>query len=103
MKAGIVLATGATPIATHAAPAAALDVRAFIDERPVGSYQLLVAVICGLIVSVDVFAAQAMGYVAPALTTALHIPRSLLGSVISAGLVGMMVGALASGPIADRI
>ena len=57
---------------------------------------------CGLIVFVDGFDAQAMGYVAPALSAALDIPRAVLGSVISSGLVGMMIGALASGPLADR-
>jgi MFS transporter, AAHS family, 4-hydroxybenzoate transporter len=82
---------------------AALDIREFIDQRPVGRYQLLVAVMCALIVFVDGFDAQAMGYVAPALTAALGIPRSVLGSVISSGLVGMMVGALVSGPVADRV
>jgi AAHS family 4-hydroxybenzoate transporter-like MFS transporter len=83
--------------------AAVLDIREFIDARPVGRYQVMVAIMCGLIVSVDGFDAQAMGYVAPALTAALHIPRSVLGSVISSGLVGMMVGALLSGPVADQI
>ena len=80
-----------------------LDIRQFIDERPVGRYQLLVAVMCGLIVFVDGFDAQAMGFVAPALTAALKISRGVLGSVISSGLVGMMIGALVSGPLADRI
>jgi AAHS family 4-hydroxybenzoate transporter-like MFS transporter len=84
-------------------PATVLDIREFIDERPVGRYQLLVAVMCGLIVFVDGFDAQAMGYVAPALTAALQIPRSVLGSVISSGLFGMMAGALVSGPVADRV
>jgi AAHS family 4-hydroxybenzoate transporter-like MFS transporter len=83
--------------------ATVLDARQFIDERPVSRYQLLVAAMCGLIVFVDGFDAQAMGYVAPALTAALQIPRSVLGSVISSGLVGMMVGALVSGPLADRV
>ena len=81
----------------------ALDIRRFIDERPVSRYQMRVAVMCGLIVFVDGFDAQAMGYVAPALTVALTISRSVLGSVISSGLVGMMIGALVSGPLADRI
>ena len=58
---------------------------------------------CGLIVFVDGFDAQAMGFVAPALTAALKISRGVLGSVISSGLVGMMIGALISGPLADRI
>ncbi len=81
----------------------ALDIRRFIDDRPVSRYQLLVAVMCGLIVFVDGFDAQAMGFVAPALTAAMKISRGVLGSVISSGLVGMMVGALVSGPLADRI
>jgi MFS transporter, AAHS family, 4-hydroxybenzoate transporter len=80
-----------------------LDIRRFIDDRPVGRFQLLVATMCGLIVFVDGFDAQAMGYVAPALTKALDISRGVLGSVISSGLVGMMIGALVSGPLADRI
>ena len=81
----------------------ALDIRRFIDDRPVSRYQLLVAVMCGLIVFVDGFDAQAMGYVAPALTAAMKISRGVLASVISSGLVGMMIGALISGPLADRI
>ena len=85
------------------ASTAVVDVRRLIDERPVGRYQVLVTVMCALIVFVDGFDAQAMGYVAPALTAALGIPRSVLGSVISSGLVGMMVGALVSGPLADLI
>jgi AAHS family 4-hydroxybenzoate transporter-like MFS transporter len=85
------------------AATSAIDIRQFIDERPVSRYQLRVAVMCGLIVFVDGFDAQAMGYVAPALTAALGISRGVLGSVISSGLVGMMIGALVSGPLADRI
>jgi AAHS family 4-hydroxybenzoate transporter-like MFS transporter len=85
------------------ASAPSLDIRRFIDERPVGRYQLFVALLCGLIVFVDGFDAQAMGFVAPALSADLQIARSVLGTVISAGLVGMMVGALVSGPVADRI
>src|SRR6185436_2380245 len=72
-------------------------------EDPITRQQWLVAITCGLIVFVDGFDAQAMGYVAPALSEALQIPRSVLGPVISSGLVGMMIGALVSGSLADRI
>jgi MFS transporter, AAHS family, 4-hydroxybenzoate transporter len=85
-----------------AAPTSALDVRRFIDERPVGAYQLRVAALCAAVVCVDGFDAQVMGYVAPALSRELHIARVTLGSVISSGTVGMMIGALVLGPIADR-
>lgn len=68
-----------------------------------GRSQLTVAALCALVVFVDGFDAQAMGYVAPALTAAMGISRAVLGPVISSGLVGMMAGAFISGPLADRI
>jgi len=54
-------------------------------------------------VFIDGFDAQVMGFVAPALSAELHIPRVSLGAVISSGTFGMMFGALTFGPIADRI
>jgi MFS transporter, AAHS family, 4-hydroxybenzoate transporter len=79
-----------------------LDIREFIDERPFGAFQLRVAIMCGLLVFMDGFDAQIMGFVGPALMAALHISRVELGRAISSGLVGMMVGALVCGPLADR-
>jgi MFS transporter, AAHS family, 4-hydroxybenzoate transporter len=81
----------------------ALDVRRFIDEQPVSTYQWSVAAMCALVVFVDGFDAQAMGFVGVALSADLDVPRSVLGPVISSGLVGMLVGALVFGTLADRI
>src|SRR5262245_40110275 len=80
---------------------AVLDVRHFIDEQPFSRFQLLVAILCGAIAFMDGFDAQSMGYVAPALSSDLHITRVALGPLISIGLVGMMIGALVFGPLAD--
>jgi AAHS family 4-hydroxybenzoate transporter-like MFS transporter len=77
------------------------DVRQFIDDQPLSRYQLLVALMCGALVFMDGFDAQAMGFVAPALMAQLHITRAALGPVISMGLFGMMIGALVGGPVAD--
>src|SRR5215203_5538736 len=68
----------------------AVDVRTFIDARPVSGYPWMVTALCGLIVFVDGFDAQAMGFVAPALSADLQVSRAVLGSVISSGLVGMI-------------
>lgn len=81
---------------------AALDVGRFIDERPYGRYQLLVAIMCGVIVFMDGFDAQSMGFVAPALAADLGIERSAMGPLFSSGLLGMMLGALGFGWLADR-
>jgi AAHS family 4-hydroxybenzoate transporter-like MFS transporter len=81
---------------------AVLDVRRFIDDRPFGRYQFLVAGLCAAIVFIDGFDAQVMGFVAPALSAGLHIARVALGTVISSGTFGMMFGALIFGPLADR-
>src|SRR5438477_2614990 len=82
--------------------ATVLDVRQFIDEQPFSGFQLMVAVMCGCIAFMDGFDAQSMGYVAPALVADLHMTRAALGPLISTGLVGMMIGALTFGPLADR-
>ncbi len=80
-----------------------LDARQFLDEHALSGFQVLVAAICSAIAFMDGYDVQSLGYVAPALSTALHIPRAALGPVLSSGLVGMMFGALIFGTVADRL
>ncbi len=83
--------------------ASTLDVRQFIDDQPFSRYQFMVVGLCVLAVVMEGFDAQAMGYVAPVVSRELHITRAALGPVLSSGLVGMMIGALALGPFGDRV
>ena len=81
---------------------AAADFRQFIDAQPLSRFQLGVATICAAVIFMDGYDAQVMGYVAPALIAQLHITRAAFGPIVSVGLVGMMVGGLVGGPLADR-
>ena len=76
---------------------------ASMEQTPFNRTQLLIVTLCGATLFMDGFDAQAMGYVAPALAPALHIARQALGPVFSSGLVGIMIGALLFGPVADRV
>ncbi len=84
-------------------PQTALRVDEYIDQRPMSWFQILVVVQCGLIVFLDGFDTQAIGYVAPAIISEWHVARELLSPVFAAGLIGLMIGACTLGPVADRI
>ncbi|WP_247410546.1 MFS transporter [Bradyrhizobium sp. 150] len=80
-----------------------VDVSAYIDRQPVGAFQIRLLLICAAVLFVDGFDTQAIGYVAPAVAQEWKLPRGALGPVFSAGLFGLMIGALIFGTIADRV
>ncbi|BBT17071.1 aromatic acid/H+ symport family MFS transporter [Metapseudomonas otitidis] len=86
----------------HVPVAGTLDVQHFINAQPLSAYQWRVVLLCFLIVFLDGLDTAAMGFIAPALTQEWGIDRASLGPVMSAALIGMVFGALGSGPLADR-
>ena len=79
-----------------------LDVQSFINQQPLSREQWRVVLLCFLIVFLDGLDTAAMGFIAPALSQEWGIDRASLGPVMSAALIGMVFGALGSGPLADR-
>ncbi len=81
----------------------AIDVAEFIDQQPVGSFQLKLLATCAAVLFLDGFDTQAIGYVAPALAKEWSLTKGALGPVFSASLFGLMIGALVFGSLADRV
>ena len=73
-----------------------VNVPELIDQRKISAFQIRIAVLCAAVVFMDGFDAQAIGYVAPTLSKAWSLKPGELGPVFSAGLFGLMLGALAN-------
>ncbi|UTH75067.1 MFS transporter [Chromobacterium sp. IIBBL 290-4] len=75
----------------------------WLDERPLGGFQIRLSLMCGLCAILDGFDLQAMAYAAPSLRQLWHLESEALGPMLSAGLLGLLLGALLSGALSDRI
>jgi AAHS family 4-hydroxybenzoate transporter-like MFS transporter len=80
-----------------------IDIDNLIDRQPISAFQWTIAFLCTVVLVVDGFDAQAIGYVAPALIKDLGFQRTLLGPIFTAGLAGLALGAIGLGVVADKI
>jgi AAHS family 4-hydroxybenzoate transporter-like MFS transporter len=80
-----------------------VNVSDVIDNQPVGAFQLRVFFLCAAVLFVDGFDVQGITYVAPAISQEWGLARGALGPTFSAGLFGVMLGAMLLAPLADRV
>ena len=78
------------------------NITSVIDQMPLDAYRGRILVICFLVVLMDGFDTQAIGFVATDVASSLGIPITAFGLVFSAGLLGAMLGAFVLGPLGDR-
>jgi AAHS family 4-hydroxybenzoate transporter-like MFS transporter len=73
-----------------------------IDRRPMGRYQIWTMALCGMVIVLDGFDTQSIGFLAPSMADTLRVPVKTFGPIFAAALVGLMISSMLSGPIADR-
>jgi len=79
-----------------------IELSHLLEDTRIGRFQLAILAWCFLVLIIDGFDTQAIGYVAPLLISHLGVGRGAFGPVFGAGLGGIFAGALLLGAIADR-
>lgn len=85
-----------------ASQAEAIDVRHLINQSALSAWQKKIIALCFIVVALDGMDIALMGFIAPSLRAIWQVSNHQLGMVISAALIGLALGAIFAGPLADR-
>lgn len=80
-----------------------VSIPVLIDQEHMGAFQWRVLILCFLIALFDGFDTQAMAFTGPAILSAFKLQANELAPILTAGIVGMTVGAMLLGLVGDRI
>ena len=76
--------------------------RQILDQEPMGRFQIIAVTICICLYAIDGFDGLSISFAAPGIAEEWGINRAVLGIVLSMELIGMALGSIVIGPIADR-
>jgi MFS transporter, AAHS family, 4-hydroxybenzoate transporter len=79
-----------------------IDVHSLIADRPLGRVQRLVLLLGFCVIAMEGFDMAVMSFIVPVLKQQWHIESRALAPALSGAQVGLIVGALIAGPLADR-
>src|SRR5882762_8333979 len=78
------------------------EVAARIERLPLSSWQVRTRIIIGTATFFDAFDALSIAYILPVIVPLWKLAPGQIGTLISAGFVGQLVGALIGGSLAER-
>ena len=78
-----------------------LDIREFINQRPLARPQWILVMLCFFIVSVDGMDVAIMGFLAPSILAQWQVTRAAFGLVMGAAPIGLSLGAVLAGSSSD--
>jgi len=79
------------------------DPRQLLAHSPMGKLQVVAVVMCVLLYGLDGFDVLSISFAAPGIASEWGIDRAALGVVLSMELIGMALGSVVIGSLADRI
>lgn len=80
-----------------------LSVQKALDDSPISRYQWKIILLCFLIVATDGLDTAAIGFIAPAIIADWGLSKPQLTPLFISGLIGLTLGAIIFGPLADRL
>ena len=79
-----------------------INVEQQIDSQPMNGYQMMVVVLGGLILFIDGLDVQLVSYIGPKILTEWGISRTLLGTIFSSMIWGLLIGFAFVAPLSIR-